>query len=414
MKKEPIVIKNKSFTSINFRICFPIKVNLGDAALFALLPSILVRFNANYPSEDEFQKEKLKRNISNFGYYYYNIGATNFIQFNMQIVDPRYIGEDKIEEAFEFLLDTIYNPKVNKNKFDKKLYEKEYGKLEQNIKIRNKDIRFRAYSMALKEVDDLGYLKNDVFIDSTLLENISNGKLYSYYKEQIYTNDPLIFVLGDVTKERIKKIYDKYVKKNRKELDFTFDYNKFLLKKDDKVKKVEEKDYFHQSALVTVYKIDNMTEEDKIMMYTVVNLFSSQSAGLIRKNLRDEAGLVYGAWSQAEYSFGLITITALINSKTKKQALKQIDAAFNDIQNEKIITPLLKNIVDRCRLNLLWGLDDKKQIMSNNIKNILGYDYTDQKKYDKLKKIKPIDVIEFVKRMKLDLIYFLKGEENGK
>jgi predicted Zn-dependent peptidase len=414
MKKELIVIKNKNFTSIDFRVCFPIKANLGDGALFALLPNVLVRFNAKYPSEEEFQKEKLKRNISNFGYYYYNFGATNFIQFSMQIVDPKYIGEDKIEEAFEFLLDTIYNPKVNKNKFDKKLYEKEYEKLEQNIKIRNKDIKFHAYSMALKEVDDLGYLKNDVFIDNTLLDSVSNEKLYSYYKEQICTNDPIIFVLGDVTKERIKKLYDKYVMKNRKKLDFTFDYNKFLLKKDDKVKKAEEKDYFHQSALVTVYKIDNMTEEDKIMMYTVINLFSSQSAGLIRKNLRYEAGLVYGAWSQAEYPFGLITITALINSKTQKQALKQIEAAFVDIQNEGIIAPLLENIVDRCRLNLLWGLDDKKQIMSDNIKSVLGYDFTNQQKYDKLKKIKPVDVINFVKRMKLDLIYFLKGEENGK
>lgn len=414
MIKNPVTIKNKDFTTINFKLYFPVKFDWKDDGLLKLMPYILNNESSKYSNEEEFQKEKLKRNIKNFYIGYSKFNDIVFIQFDMTIIDPKYIGEDKIEEAFEFLMDVIYNPKLEEKKFNEFIYEKEYNRLKQNIKSYSKKITTCAYNMALKEADDIGYLKNNVFTDASLLESVTNHKLYNYYKKHIYDNYPFVFVIGDIDKTQINSLVNKYVRKNKMEITPPYNYDKFLVKKDNIVKEIESEDYFHQSVLVSIYKIDDIKEEDKIMMKIVVDLFSSKSSNILKKNLRKDSGLVYTARTNCENHSGIISIVSQINNKTKKKTLDKIDCAFKDIKNKEIITPLLKNLEEKYKINLLRNLDNQNEILFNFIRKNLKYNFTNKDMYEKIKNVTSEDIIKFVKRMKLDVIYFLKGIENEK
>lgn len=414
MIKNPVTIKNKDFTTINFKLYFPVKFDWKDDGLLKLMSFILNKESYKYTDEEEFQKEKIKRNIINFYSGYSKFNDIVFIQFDMTIIDPKYIGEDKIEEAFEFLMDVIYNPKLEEKKFNEFIYEKEYNRLKQNIKSYSKKITTCAYNMALKEADDIGYLKNNVFTDASLLESVTNHKLYNYYKKHIYDNYPFVFVIGDIDKTQINSLVNKYVRKNKMEITPPYNYDKFLVKKDNIVKEIESEDYFHQSVLVSIYKIDDIKEEDKIMMKIVVDLFSSKSSNILKKNLRKDSGLVYTARTNCENHSGIFSIVSQINNKTKKKTLDKIDCAFKDIKNKEIITPLLKNLEEKYKINLLRNLDNQNEILFNFIRKNLKYNFTNKDMYEKIKNVTSEDIIKFVKRMKLDVIYFLKGIENEK
>ena len=85
---------------------------------------------------------------------------------------------------------------------------------------------------------------------------------------------------------------------------------------------------------------------------------------------------------------------------------------MKDLKNEKIITPLLENIKERKRLNLLRMLDDKYSLLGDFIVEDLGFDDTNLEFYNKVKNVTASDISNFIDRMVLDTIYFLKEEEH--
>ena len=85
---------------------------------------------------------------------------------------------------------------------------------------------------------------------------------------------------------------------------------------------------------------------------------------------------------------------------------------MKDLKNEKIITPLLENIKERKRLNLLRMLDDKYSLLGDFIVEDLGFDDTNLEFYNKVKNVTANDISNFIDRMVLDTIYFLKEEEH--
>ena len=85
---------------------------------------------------------------------------------------------------------------------------------------------------------------------------------------------------------------------------------------------------------------------------------------------------------------------------------------MKDLKNDKIITPLLENIKERKRLNLLRMLDDKYSLLGDFIVEDLGFDDTNLEFYNKVKNVTANDISNFIDRMVLDTIYFLKEEEH--
>ena len=84
---------------------------------------------------------------------------------------------------------------------------------------------------------------------------------------------------------------------------------------------------------------------------------------------------------------------------------------MNDLKNVELITPLLNNIKERKRLNLLRMLDDKLGLFGDFIVEDFGFDDTTEQFYEKVKKVTAEDISKFIDRLVLDTVYFLKEEE---
>lgn len=102
----------------------------------------------------------------------------------------------------------------------------------------------------------------------------------------------------------------------------------------------------------------------------------------------------------------------MINKDNLDLVKMKILEVINDLKNEKIVAPLLENIKERKRLNLLRMLDDKYSLLGDFIVEDLGYDDTNLEFYNKVKEVTAKDISNFIDRLILDTIYFLKEEEH--
>ena len=151
-----------------------------------------------------------------------------------------------------------------------------------------------------------------------------------------------------------------------------------------------------------------MKEEDTILLGLLKNILTSQSTRLLSKKLRDEYNLVYSSSATFYPNFGIFEITAYINPLNKDLALEKILEVMNDIKQEKELRPLIEKIIRRRKTILIRSLDNKYSILTNEIYKKLDIAYTDKESYDLLTKVTEENLLEFLSRLKLDTIYFLK------
>ena len=261
-------------------------------------------------------------------------------------------------------------------------------------------------------IDNEGYLSDSLINDEDLLEEVTPQSLYEFYLKNIKECQPSIYIFGNVDEERIYNLCDKYLyieKFNNTERDYRLDY---YLKPRREVNYVEEESTFKDSAISFVYKVKDMTDEDIIYLNVIRDLLNSLSSRLLNKKLRDENDLVYSSKVLSYDNFGAFEITALINKNNVEFVKEKIKEVIEDLKNEELISPLLENIKDRKRVNLLRILDDKYALLSDFIVSDLGLDDTTEELYEKIKEVTACDIKIFIDRLILDTVYFLKEEEN--
>lgn len=155
-----------------------------------------------------------------------------------------------------------------------------------------------------------------------------------------------------------------------------------------------------------------MQKEDSIMLGLIQSLLSSQSSRLLSKKLRHENNLIYSSAVNYYPNYGLLKITAYINPKNKDITQEKILEVMDSLKDKDMITPLIEKIKNRRRIDLIRSLDNKYDILNDKINKVLGIDDTEQKRYEKLKEKTAEDVYNFMDKLQLDTIYFLKEKSH--
>ena len=157
-----------------------------------------------------------------------------------------------------------------------------------------------------------------------------------------------------------------------------------------------------------------MKEEDKITLLGIQGLLASQSSDLLNQKLRQQKGLIYSSWVMVRKRFGTIEITTFIDSNKKQNAIDGIKEVIESLKDETEIEPLLQNLKERLRINLERKKDNKMQILNDYINSYFGILITSEEEYQLAKKVTAKEIKEFVNRLQLDTIYFVKEKSNEK
>ncbi len=415
MNKKLVFEKHNNFNTIVINFYFPFTLKDKDIASLAILPSLLVKTNKNYPNENLFRRKLIDSLIIDMYCLFKRIGKERFLVFSLTIPDQKTIKEDILKESLKFFINTIYEPNIKNNQFDSKYFEIKKSDLELRIKNNLANVDFYNDYRLLQIVDPNGESTRIIENHQEQLKDLNPTTTYEFYKKIVLEKLPFIFVVGDVEKTKLESLFDELLFKNKphnKIEKINYNFTDYLTK--IKTNIIKEKGPYNQSCLSYVYKVKDMHFNDTPYLKIVNLLLSSTSSNLLMDSLRTEGKLVYYAGSYIYTHNGLLIIEARIGSKSYKEAKKRIEETFDKLKDQQIIKPLLTNVKKQLYLDLIRAQDNKYYFLNQLINcQTFKCSMNLNEEYEIIKNMTTKDIANFIKRLELDTIYYLEGEKDA-
>ncbi len=404
------LIKTDKFKKNIIRVNFRTKTNKQDITYRHLLRMILSSTTNNYKTERDLAIRY--EELYGSGVYTGSIllADEEVTIFDLVYYNDKYTEKGNSKESILMLMDIIFNPNIDGNKFDQKQFDHSKKKLEELImqaEENNDYVANKRYHEVMFNDTSLGLVGPGYLED---LKEITNESLYQYYLKMIKSDLVDIFVCGDFKENEITKlINDSFkistIKRSRKDLIIKQD--KFRRKPQFIVDKKEVK----QSELYIGAKLLPLDRYELIYISKLYSYILGGSSGSkLFKTLREEKSLCYSTSSSITPNCGYLTIYAGLSYKDCKDAIKTTKKLMKEISKGKFPKEIIEEFITVCKAA-------RKEIEDNPM-SMISYqqarEYYHIDDYDtmieNLEKIKVDDVIKFSKKIKLDTIYIYGGD----
>lgn len=245
------------------------------------------------------------------------------------------------ERVLELFSDAIINPLLTNEEFDK---EKE--KLIEGLKSNKKSID----AISGRVGNALSYGKNHVygeFISEETLNNVTYEDVLEYHEKYFIPNNAYIVIIGDINYKEIKSSINNRFSQWTKGKNI--ETSKPLLTENVSLTEVNFIDLptATQSSISITNNVDlMMTDEDYFSALMTNDILGGGGAGYLFKNLREDKGYTYGAYSSigsSRYGVAKFSAAAKVRNMVTDSAVTEIVKEISRIRLEKVDPELLKN-----------------------------------------------------------------------
>ena len=384
------------------------KLDRNEVTKNALLPGILKSGCDKYKTLGQLtnREEELYGSYLHAGAS--KRGESQVLGFSILSVNEKYLDEKILGQCIEFLNEIINNPLVIDGGFNE-----EYLNIEKEIL---KDSIMRIINdkgnYAMKRTNEIMFegdpysINGKGYIED--LDNIDRVGLYEHYKEVLKTSPIEIMIEGEFEETEVVELIKE---------KFQFDRGNIIdipkeeyYKEVDKVKEVKETMDIAQGKLVMGYRcnVDYLDEEKYYSLLLGSRILGGGADSKLFINVREKESLCYTIYSTIQKSKSTMMVCSGIEAqnyektvnlvKEQVQKLKDGDITESEISNAKIAF-----------INSLNSLNDEigrisdfyfSQSISKNKSDL------DQIK-NMINKSTKEDIVEAVKNIELDTIYFL-------
>ncbi len=207
--------------------------------------------------------------------------------------------KNKLYPSLDLFTEVLYNPTFDNSNELEKLKKQMLTGLEAEAK--NPDAISRKVNGAIL------YGKNDPYGEFATQETVNNIQLSDFsalYKERMIPNNAYLTFVGDITPKEVKDIMSKYYKKWKK--DKSFERKEFPISPNRQGNYIAFVDL--PTASQSVITISNLNDYKKANSdYFAARLGNSilggGSSGRLFKNIREDKGWTYGAYSSLDDSY---------------------------------------------------------------------------------------------------------------
>ncbi len=403
------VIETSKFKSnvIAYYIVRPL--NKDEVTKNTLLPVVLRRATEKYGNNLLINRRLEELYGAKLGVGVLIRGNKQIIRIAVEFVDNKYIQDDKyIEEVLDILDQVVYNPKIENKAFDQDIIRKEKRNLKQRIESKINDKREYALESGIAimcegdsfSIPALGYIED--------VDKIDEKNLYEHYKNILETSEIQIFYTGNENKE-IETYFENKNYLGRKNILKVEREN--LLEYKDEIQEIREEMDINQGKLVMGYKT-NIPYEDQLYTALVVGnvIFGGGPNSKLFLNVREKESLAYSISSRVYKYKSLIILDAGIEfdkfEATKEIIGEELDKMkLGDFSDKEI------EIAKKAIISSYNSVDDNiGSITEMEFDNIISKD--DRTVADKIKSIESVkkeEIIEAMKTVELDTIYFLEN-----
>ena len=384
------------------------KLDRNEVTKNALLPGILKSGCNKYKTLGQLtdREEELYGSYLHAGAS--KRGESQVLGFSILSVNEKYLDEKILGQCIEFLNEIINNPLVIDGGFNEEYLNIEKEILKDSIMSiindkgnyamkRTNEIMFEGEPYS---INGKGYIED--------LDTIDRVSLYEHYKEVLKTSPIEIMIEGEFEESEVVELIKE---------KFQFDRGNIIdipkeeyYKEVDEVKEVKETMDIAQGKLVMGYRcnVDYLDEEKYYSLLLGSRILGGGADSKLFINVREKESLCYTIYSTIQKSKSTMMVCSGIEAqnyektvnlvKEQVQKLKDGDITESEISNAKIAF-----------INSLNSLNDEigrisdfyfSQSISKNKSDL------DQIK-NMINKSTKEDIVEAVKNIELDTIYFL-------
>ena len=410
LKEEPVIIKTKKYSTIDFSLIFPIKYQKKYIYYPDFISNLIVTSSHDYPTEQEFQLARNKELIIKYRIIPRRFLNNIYLKFNFCLPDPKKVHDYNIKSAFSFIMNSILKPNASNGSFNSDVFKREYDYFKEYYANEKVDKYSTIYRNFAKAVNDKLYNKYSYIANLKELSNIDATSLYNYYKKNILDNHPLIYVYGNITKTEVNDLFKDYFKKEIENVSIKKDYYYFINPREN-IQYVEKKYEISDSILYLAYMKENLTKEELIYFYFLIDIINIPvGISPLFKKLRIDNNLVYYINASLMSKYGILYLKTSFNIYKKNKVLELIQECFNELKDKDIIEKYRKIVIRTIKDNIIKNKDYKYALFVDRITKDLELGYSLE---DYLEFYTNLDLdlfIKFINEIKLDTIYLARGD----
>lgn len=348
-----MVVENNKLPRVSYQLSIdnkPYKEG-NKAGVASILSSMLGNGTTNI-SKDEFNDE------------------VDFLGANISFGSSGGFGSGLVKYAdriVELMADAAINPLLTEEEF-----EKQKEKLIENLKTGEKSLD----EVSSRVSSALSYGKDHVYgeyITEETVNNVTFQDVLDFYKIRFAPNNSYIVVVGDIDAKTAKKQLKKYFGKWEK-VDLPEIPTPELPENVD----TTEIDFVNlpnatQSYITVTNNVDlKQSDPDYFSALMANNILGGGGEGYLFKNLREDKGYTYGAYSRlgsSRYGVSRFTATAKVRNAVTDSAVVEFLKEIKRIRTEPVDPELLKNAKAKYVGNFVMALE-RPQTIANYALNI--------------------------------------------
>ena len=404
-------IKTDKFKNCSMEIMFRNKLEKSEITQNNMLVDMLVHSSNKYPKRRDVSIELENLYSASFRGFTTRLGSSVMLSFCLDFLNPKYCEKGYLDDVLSLPFEMLLNPNIKNNEFDNRSFNIIKNRIKSDIESIKENATKYAFRRSLINMDEnspssyymVGYMDD--------LEAITPSNLVDAYNNLLnnYTCD--IFVIGNLDMDEVvTTIKNKF--NNR-----TIKTDKIELYVDNSLRKkyidVEETGKYEQDSFIMIYNLDDLSERERNFVIHIYNIILG-SGGLTSKlyrYLREENSLCYNVSSMIQKYDGLLMIYSGIDSKDKDLCIDLVNKAMKEMSSGDFSDLELENAIKTVISSLKMGEDTQGGIVNNYLFNYLDNLPLYEERVKEFKTVTKEEVINVAKKLKLNTIYLLKGED---
>lgn len=404
-------IKTDKFKNCSMEIIFRDYLSKNRITEYNILVDLLMHSSLKYPKRRDVSIELENLYNSFIRGVVTRIGNCNSISFVMDFLNPKYCDDGFLEEAISFPFEMIQNPNMQMGEFDQRSFKIIKNRIKSDIESLKESAPRYAFRRSLELMDKdsptsyymVGYMDD--------LEAISASSLVNTYKRLLNDFVCDIYIIGNLDMDKVVSIIRKKFKRRSlvcKNIPLYVD-NKIRKRKID----VCETGKYEQDSFVMIFNLDNLTVRERCFVIQLYNVILG-SGGLTSKlyqYLREQNSLCYSVSSMYQKYDSLLIVYAGIDAKDKDKCVKLVNKAMKEMSNGDFSDEDLDNAKKTIISSIKMSEDSQFGIVNNYLFHELDNLPFYEERIKEFKTVTKDEIMDVAKKVKLNTIYLLRGEE---
>ncbi len=340
-------------------------------------------------------------------------GEDHVITLRMDVANEQFLtdGEPLFHRALALLAEIVFQPYIEDGVFPSSAVNNEKRSLIQRIQAVYDD-KMRYANMRITEEMCKGEpYALTAFGTIEAVEAISPKSLYQYYEDVLASNQFNLYIVGALEEELMlsetKAVFTSLLTKHQPTIQRKTESRDVA---EEKV--VHEVQNIKQGKLHIGFRTYTTFADDDYVALQVYNgLFGGFSHSKLFINVREKESLAYYASSQLESHKGIMMVMSGIEFNKYERALAIIKEQFEAMKRGDFTEDELKQTKAMVRNQILEIADVARGLVELSYHQVVsGHARTLSEWIQQVEAVTKEDIIRVANKVRLDTIYFLKGQ----